>query len=79
MNPLDLDYPRMLFHRSEPAVTVYSRVEEEALGPGWSRTIPAQDPDDPDEDEPEQEPKKKPEPVPAEPKPRPTAKRYANR
>lgn len=42
---LDRDYPRMLFHRSHPAVTVYSKIEEENLGPEWSRTIPARKPE----------------------------------
>ena len=32
----DLDYPRMLFHRTQEPVTVHSRDEEEALGPDWS-------------------------------------------
>jgi hypothetical protein len=61
------DYPRMLFHRSLAPVTVYSEAEEKALGPEWSRTIPAEDPpevqppaepeepDKPEEDEPEEE------------------------
>ena len=69
MNPVELDYPRMLFHRSQPAVTVHSRFEEENLGPGWSRTILAQEPDqeeEPDEEE-EDEPEKAPQP--AEPAP----------
>jgi hypothetical protein len=37
---LDPNYPRMLFHRSLPPVTVQSQSEEQALGPEWSRTIP---------------------------------------
>jgi len=63
---IDRDYPRMLFHRTEPAVTVYSQVEEEALGPGWSRTILAQQPDqeeEPDDDEEEPEPEDTPQPA----------------
>jgi hypothetical protein len=36
----DPNYPRMLFHRSLPPVTVQSQNEEQALGPEWSRTIP---------------------------------------
>jgi hypothetical protein len=35
----DPNYPRMLFHRSLPPVTVQSQSEEQALGPEWSRTI----------------------------------------
>jgi hypothetical protein len=56
------DYPRMLFHRSLAPVTVQSQSEEQALGPEWSRTIPAEEPpaepeepDKPEEDEPEEE------------------------
>jgi hypothetical protein len=40
----DPNYPRMLFHRSLPPVTVHSEAEEQALGPEWSRTIPAEEP-----------------------------------
>jgi hypothetical protein len=78
---IDRDYPRMLFHRTEPAVTVYSQVEEEALGPGWSRTIPARQPDQEDEpdDEEEKEPEKKEEPVPVPAEPTRATKRYAHR
>jgi hypothetical protein len=36
---LSRDYPRMLFHRTKEPVTVQSRAEEDALGPGWSRII----------------------------------------
>jgi hypothetical protein len=35
----NIDYPRMLFHRTQDPVTVHSREQEDALGPGWSRTI----------------------------------------
>lgn len=35
----NLDYPRMLFHRTQEPVTVHSRDEENALGPEWSRVI----------------------------------------
>jgi hypothetical protein len=38
---LNPDYPRMLFHPSKDWVIVKSAAEEEALGPEWSRTIPA--------------------------------------
>jgi hypothetical protein len=57
----DANYPRMLFHRSLPPVTVQSQSEEQALGPGWSRTIPVPksappvhppEPEKPAEDEP---------------------------
>jgi hypothetical protein len=57
----DANYPRMLFHRSLPPVTVQSQSEEQALGPEWSRTIPAPrsappvrplEPEKPAEDEP---------------------------
>jgi hypothetical protein len=33
------DYPRMMFHRTLPWVIVQSREEEDALGPGWARTV----------------------------------------
>ena len=33
------DYPRMMFHRSREPVTVFSREEEDGLGPEWSRII----------------------------------------
>lgn len=83
MSTLDRDYPRMLFHRSLPAVTVYTPTEEKALGPGWSRTILAQEPEAPDDDE---EPEQEPEPIHTppdmpiahEPKGR-AVKRHANR
>jgi len=70
----------MLFHRTESAVTVYSQVEEENLGPGWSRTILAQDPDRPDDDEDdEKQPEKQSDPVPVPAEPKRAIKRYANR
>ena len=36
---VDVNYPRMMFHRSLDPVTVYSEEQESALGPGWSRKI----------------------------------------
>jgi hypothetical protein len=62
------DYPRMLFHRSLPPVTVQSEPEERALGPEWSRTVPAEEPpaepeepDEPEEEKPEErQPVRKP-------------------
>jgi len=33
------DYPRMMFHRTLPWVIVQSRDQEDALGPGWARTV----------------------------------------
>lgn len=61
------DYPRMMFHRSKDAVTVYSREEEDGLGKGWSRTIwmaeaPAKDPDPAPIPEPVPGPEDPPEP-----------------
>ena len=58
------DYPRMMFHRTLPWVIVQSRDEEDALGPGWARTVwPA------GEDPPaEPVPAPAPEPAPAEKK-----------
>jgi hypothetical protein len=41
---LDPDYPRMLFHPTKDWVIVKSAEEEAALGPEWSRTIPAPEP-----------------------------------
>jgi hypothetical protein len=35
--PAAYDYPRMLFHRTLPPVTVTCREEEDALGSDWSR------------------------------------------
>lgn len=32
------DYPRMLYHRTHPAVIVLNASEEAALGAGWDRT-----------------------------------------
>jgi len=55
------DYPRMMFHRMLPPVTVNNEDEEVALGPEWSRIIqaraalPA-----------EQKPAKRPQPEPEE-------------
>jgi hypothetical protein len=67
------DYPRMLFHRSLAPVTVHSEAEEKALGPEWSRTIPAEEPpevqppaepEEPDEQEdPEEEKPEERQPV----------------
>jgi hypothetical protein len=66
----DANYPRMLFHRSLPPVTVQSQNEEQALGPEWSRTIPAEEPpaepeapdehEDPEEEKPEERPPVRP-------------------
>ena len=33
------DYPRMMFHRTKPPVTIHSREEEDALGASWRRTV----------------------------------------
>ncbi len=70
----NLDYPRMLFHRTQEPVTVHSRDEEEALGPDWSRVIqpksapepapaleipPEEVPHDPVQDEPADDPPRK--------------------
>jgi hypothetical protein len=52
-NPLSVDYPRMMYHRSQDPVIIQSEEEEAALGPEWSRTIPAAEP-------PAQEPKSPP-------------------
>lgn len=67
----DPDYPRMLFHRAAPPVTVHSESEEKALGPGWSRTVPAPEPGEspPDEDEPDEEEPEEEEPGEQERKP----------
>jgi hypothetical protein len=53
---LDPDYPRMMFHPAKDWVIVNSAAEEEALGPEWSRTIPAPEP-----------PAQEPEPPPPKP------------
>jgi len=46
---LNPDYPRMMFHRTDEPVTVFSEEEEAALGPEWSRRIwPAALPDEPE-------------------------------
>jgi hypothetical protein len=60
----DPNYPRMMFHRTLAPVTVHSEAEERALGPEWSRTIPAEEPpaepeepgepDEPEEEKPEE-------------------------
>lgn len=58
------DYPRMMFHRTREPVVVQSRVEEDALGPDWSRIIW------PVSAMPEPEPAARPEPEkPKEPEP----------
>lgn len=79
---MDLEYPRMLFHPRYGSATVRSQSEEQALGPGWSRTFRAQQPTpDPDEEEEEQEPEesdKPADPTPTDPKPK-SVKRYAHR
>ena len=62
------DYPRMLFHRSQPPVTVHSEEEEVRMGAEWSRILPqpaAQhvpnpDPDEPDEATPDDEEEEEP-------------------
>lgn len=64
------DYPRMMFHRTQDPVIINSRDEEDALGPGWARTVwpvvalppaepepppaPAEPEEEPDEEETEQ-------------------------
>jgi hypothetical protein len=64
----DPNYPRMLFHRSLPPVTVQSQSEEQALGPEWSRTIPVEEePGEPDEQEDPEEEERKPVPEPVKP------------
>jgi hypothetical protein len=76
----NIDYPRMLFHRTQDPVTVHSREQEDALGPGWSRTIwpakaaasaPAQKPEHLPDPEPEPEPEEQEEVVPIAPRQRP--------
>ena len=54
------DYPRMMFHRMLPPVTVNNEDEETALGPEWSRVIQAQAL--PEERKPAPPPKYEPEP-----------------
>lgn len=78
----NIDYPRMLFHRTKDPVTVHSREQEDALGKEWSRIIwpakaaapaPAQKPEhlpDPDP-EPEPEPEEQEEVAPIAPRQRP--------
>jgi len=66
--PNPADYPRMLFHRSKPPVTVYSEEEEAALGAGWSRTIPQPEPE-PAASKWHPEPEEEPEPELPEEKP----------
>jgi hypothetical protein len=66
------DYPRMLFHRSLPPVTVQSQSEEQALGPEWSRTIPAEEPPDV---QPPAEPEKPDEPEEERPPLRPPVRK----
>lgn len=67
----NLDYPRMLFHRTQEPVTVHSRDEESALGPEWSRIIwpasplAAPEPEPYSGSSPESEPEE--EPAPDEP------------
>jgi len=39
MTPLELDYPRMMFHRMHQPVIVLSPEEEAELGPEWSRIV----------------------------------------
>jgi hypothetical protein len=63
----DPNYPRMLFHRSLPPVTVQSPSEEQALGPEWSRTIPVEEPGESDEQEDPAEEERKPVPEPVKP------------
>ena len=81
------DYPRMMFHRRKPPITIHNSEQERALGSEWSRTIPAPEalrppavmasaptePEPEDEQEPQQsEPDPEPEPEKApEPPPKP--------
>jgi hypothetical protein len=54
------DYPRMMFHRMLPPVTVQNEEEEAALGPEWSRIVQAQAL--PEEQKPAKPPHYEPEP-----------------
>jgi len=55
------DYPRMMFHRTDEPVTVFSEEEEAALGPEWSRRIwPAAPPEDPQPEAPPNAKRRKP-------------------
>ena len=73
------DYPRMMFHRTREPVVVQSRVEEDALGPDWSRIIwpasaiaepePAAVPEPEKPKKPEKPKEPEPEQPPASPEP----------
>ena len=52
MTQPDPDYPRWMFHRTRPMVMVQNADEEKALGPEWSRTLPAPEPPAEPEDAP---------------------------